>query len=270
MWFVYASFYPSDQLSLRNRSIVWWLGRRFCASSEMVAHQSPMYLIFWCAMVLASLDLFCNSKLYEWLNELAAVLICNLSVLFLYGCPSAKLLSTSAEICSPSASFGTTSTLSVDFAASFFFDDLFCAWDCSQLSRFYCLLFCVVPGGFPRLSVVVSAPFLGRQLFLLKFFFSEPFQIRLWGWWSLWGTRTELCRSTRQSRSQAHAQGFPWLSMWHSVLQVFLSLLTSHCFDFLSEWPNLLLQSDDNFELLPCTHWTKSISQGSWCLALSH
>ena len=166
MWSVYASFYPSDQLSLRNRSIVWWLGRRFCASSEMVAHQSPIYLIFWCAMALAPLDLFGNSKLYEWLNELAAVLICNLSVLFLYGCPSAKLLSTSAEICSPSASFGTTSTLSVDFAASFFFDDLCCARDCSQLSRFYCLLFCVVPGGFPRLSVVVSTPFLGRQLLL--------------------------------------------------------------------------------------------------------
>ena len=85
MWSVYASFYPSDQLSLRNRSIVWWLGRRFCASSEMVAHQSPKYLIFGCAMALASLDLFGNSKLYGWLNELAAVLICNLCVLFLYG-----------------------------------------------------------------------------------------------------------------------------------------------------------------------------------------
>ena len=52
--------------------------------------------------------------------------------------------------------------------------------------------------------------------------------------------------------------------------RVSLSLWTSHCFDFLSEWPYLLLQSDDNFELLPCTHWTKSISQGCWCLALSH
>ena len=109
------------------------------------------------------------------MSELAAVLICNLSVLFLYGCPSAKLLSTSAEICSPSASFGPRSALSVDFAASVFFDDLCCATDCSQLSRFYCLLFCVVPGGFPRLSVVVSAPFLGRQLLLFIFFFSEHF-----------------------------------------------------------------------------------------------
>ena len=54
------------------------------------------------------------------------------------------------------------------------------------------------------------------------------------------------------------AAGFSW-AFW-----------TSHCFDFLSEWPYLLLQSDDNFELLPCTHWTKSISQGCLCLALSH
>ena len=41
------------------------------------------------------------------------------------------------------------------------------------------------------------------------------------------------------------AAGFSW-AFW-----------TSHCFDFLSEWSYLLLQSDDNFELLPCTRWTK-------------
>ena len=490
MWFVYASFYSSDQLRLRNRSIVWWLGRRFCASSEMVAHQSPIYLIFWCAMALVSLDLFRNSKLYEWLNELAAVLICNL-ILFLYGCPSAKLLSTSAEICSPSASSGTTCTLSVDFAASFFFDDLFCARDCSQLSRFYCLLFCVTPRGFPRVSVVVSTLFLGRQLLLLKFFFSEHFwsvfevddlceelgrncvvaqdspvrcliesqrilrclqihhkqssmmvlhvEVRLvlrvgvriqwrndwevhcfsafaysksswhkstkfywifmswesnmiqqwcisfldlvgwkrwhvhilawvtlqssdvhrffplkmgmtlavvtadlssllllssklqiflsfFDWWAFQETDTVSvhvlgsgslfggdpmcslqgrcsCSVTFSNvpRQRCSLFGNTWLRLFWKIswdwnnratsslnrrllmlkvslgcqcdilcCWVFLSLWTSHCFDFLSERPYLLLQSDDNFELLPCTRWTKSISQGWWCLALSH
>ena len=45
--------------------------------------------------------------------------------------------------------------------------------------------------------------------------------------------------------------------MWPSVLQVSLSLWTSHCFDFLSEWQRWLLHFNDNFELLLRTHFTQ-------------
>ena len=69
----------------------------------------------------------------------------------LYGCESAKLLSTFAENCSQSASFGTISTLSEKTSLLLFsFDDLCCARDCSQLSRIKCCLFCVMQEVFPR------------------------------------------------------------------------------------------------------------------------
>ena len=90
-------------------------------------------------MALASSNLFGNSKLYERLHDF---LNCNLSVLFLCGCQSTKLLSTSSESCSQSAFFfgTTTSALNVDFTAFVGFDDLCYAGDCSQLSWFSCSL----------------------------------------------------------------------------------------------------------------------------------
>ena len=53
----------------------------------------------------------------------------------------------------------------------------------------------------------------------------------------------------------------PGHRMWHLV-----SLLTSHCFDFSSEWQCWLTQAEDNFELLLSTYFT----QGCSCLAPSH
>ena len=119
---------PSENLVFGD-----WVADAFpCASSEIVAHHFQTCPIFWCAMVPAPSNLFGNSKLYEWLNDLAAFINCHSSVLFWEGCQSAKFLSTSAENCSQPATFGTIITLSIDFAAFVFSDDLRGAGDCSQ------------------------------------------------------------------------------------------------------------------------------------------
>ena len=101
---------------------------------------------------------------------------------------------------SQSASVATRSTLNVDFAACVFFDDLCCARDGSQLSSFTCFLFCVMPRGLPAVRGRIDY-FTRETVPPLYFLLFRAFLISLWGWWSLWRTRTELCRSTRHSRS---------------------------------------------------------------------
>ena len=69
-------FFPGDPRNLRKHLLFGdWVGDSFPgASSDMVVHHCPLCLIFWCAMALASSDMFDNSKLYEWSNDLGALL----------------------------------------------------------------------------------------------------------------------------------------------------------------------------------------------------
>ena len=105
-------------------------------------------------------------------------LIVNLRVLLLY---ELSIRQASFHLCRKkvhqSASFGTISTLNEDFAAFVFFFMISAMLKTrSQLSKFHCFLFCVMPGSFPRLSVVVSTLFLGRRLLLfIVFVFRVPF-----------------------------------------------------------------------------------------------
>ena len=61
-----------------------WINDSFsCASSEVVAHQCPILLIWEWSMADSSTDLFDNSKLYEGPNDMRTFLNCHLGVLFL-------------------------------------------------------------------------------------------------------------------------------------------------------------------------------------------
>ena len=112
-WFLYPSLFSQRSTQPSKNCLVIGLATPFLVHlREMVAHHS---------------DLFGNSKLYEWLNDLAAFFSSHLSVLFLCTCQSAKPhLQT------------TIISLNIDVAAFVIFNDLRCASDFFQLSRFKC------------------------------------------------------------------------------------------------------------------------------------
>ena len=143
---VCSVFFPAINTSFEERSICLVIGSAtpFFVHLRKWSRITAQYV--WSSDVpwrWTSSDFFGNSTLNEWLNDLAAFPNCNLSVLFLYGCQAAKILSKSAEICSPICFFWTAiSTLRVDFAAYVFFDDSCCAW--SLLSAVSVQLFLVM------------------------------------------------------------------------------------------------------------------------------
>ena len=150
-----------------------WVGDSFPrASAEMVAHHS---------------DLFGNSKLHEWLNDLAAFFSSHLSVLFLSCCQSANphLQNYYHYIEHRRRCF------------CFLPWSPLCQWFLSAVKVQMFLVLCYVMR-FPT-AVLGRVDFFSWEMTPPLYFLFRTFLIRLWGWWFVWGTLTELCRSTQDT-----------------------------------------------------------------------